>query len=240
MKINRYSITNTFQLYQSMIKYNLKVIFGGRFLYFLLAAAFVFILFTVLNLLNTRNATLSPFFLILLPGLLLVFYPTTFGIQNDVNNNMIEILFGIPNYRYKVWLFRLLLINVVIFIMLWLLSMMFSLVLQKTAVTSLTLHIMAPVTFVGALAFCVSTLTRNGNGTAVVLIIVCMGFWLMQGQIGETEVNLFLNPFQVPEGMNTAVWADIIFKSRLYLGIGTIISILWGLYNLQKREKFLF
>jgi hypothetical protein len=240
MKIDRYKITNTFQLLKSMIKYNLKVIFGGRFLYFLLAAAGVFVLFTVLNLVNTRSTTLNPFFLILLPGLLLIFYPTTFGIQNDVNANMIEILFGIPNYRYKVWLFRFLLINIVIFIMLWLLTMLFSLMLQRTPVTSLTLHIMAPVMFVGALAFCVSTLTRNGNGTAVVLIIICMGFWLMQGQIGQTEVNLFLNPFQVPEGMNASVWANITFKSRLYLVIGSIICILWGLLNLQKREKFLF
>lgn len=49
----------------------------------------------------------SAYYLMILPGLLLIFYPSAFGIQNDVENRTIELLFGIPNYRYKVWLVRL-------------------------------------------------------------------------------------------------------------------------------------
>jgi hypothetical protein len=50
--------------------------------------------------------------LLLFPCLLLIFYPVVFGIQNDEDNRILEIIFGIPNYRYKVWGVRMLMIYV--------------------------------------------------------------------------------------------------------------------------------
>lgn len=237
--ISREKIPNSGVLLTSMIRYNLKVIFGGKFPYFLLAASTVFLLFALLNLVGSQSDSMSAFYLILLPGLLLVFYPSTFGIQNDVSSRMIEILFGIPNYRYKVWLFRLMLIFLVVFVMLLLFASIYGLVLGHTPVLALTLHLMAPVVFIGSLAFCVSTIARSGNGTAVVMVIISLGFWIMQGQLGDTAYNPFLNPFETPEDMNVAVWADITIRSRIYLMAASVIAILWGLFNLQKRERFL-
>ena len=237
--ITRQSIQNTTKLMTNLVRYNLKVIFGGKFPYFLLAAGVVFLLFTLLNLASARSQDLQAFYLLLMPGLLLVFYPTAFGIQNDVNARMIEILFGIPNYRYKVWLFRLLLINIVVFVILFLLAVLFNFTLEQVPVWSLSLHLMAPIIFIGSLAFCLSTITRNGNGTAVVLIIILMGFWMLKGQLGGSEIDIFINPFQVPDDTNVAIWAEITTKSRLYLAVGSIIAILWGLLNLQRREKFI-
>lgn len=43
--------------------------------------------------------------MLLVPSILLIFYPTCFGIQNDQDAKTLEIIFGIPNYRYKIWLF---------------------------------------------------------------------------------------------------------------------------------------
>ncbi|MBD3166041.1 hypothetical protein GF324_05555 [bacterium] len=235
----RYKLTNTATLVTSLIRYNLKVIFGGKFPYFLLAATTVFVLFALLNLASTQSQSMSAFYLILMPGILLVFYPATFGIQNDVSSRMIEILFGIPNYRYKVWLFRLMLIFAVVFLMLLVYALVYALAMGRTPVLALTMHIMAPVIFIGSLAFCVSTIARSGNGTAVVMVIISLGFWLMQGQLGNTAYNPFLNPFVTPDDMNVAVWADITVKSRIYLLVGSLIAILWGLFNLQKRERFL-
>ena len=53
--------------------------------------------------------------ILMFPCLLLIFYPAVFGIQNDEDSRILEILFGIPDYRYKVWGVRLLMIYVVIF-----------------------------------------------------------------------------------------------------------------------------
>ena len=151
---------------------------------------------------------------------------------------IIEILFGIPNYRYKVWFIRLILIFAVTFVIILVLANVFSLVLIRVSVLRMTLQLMFPILFMGSLAFMVSTIVRNGNGTAVVIIITGLVFWIGREQIGNSEWNLFLNPYAIPSDINEAIWAETTFNNRLYLLIGTVIAVLYGLLNLQKREKF--
>ena len=233
-------IKNALHIVFGLIRYNLKIIFANKFIYFLLAAVMIFLFVTVMNLFNTSSTPTEAtgYWLLLVPGILLVFYPTTFGIQNDVDTRMIEILFGIPNYRYKVWFIRLILIFAVTFVIILVLANVFSLVLIRVSVLKMVLQLMFPILFMGSLAFMFSTIVRNGNGTAVVMVITGMVFWIARGQIGNSEWNLFLNPYAIPSDINEAVWAETTFNNRLYLLIGTVIAVLYGLLNLQKREKF--
>ena len=88
-----------------MARYNLKIIFAGRFIWFVLAALLFFILLSIQLVFNTPGFNSSSVYGILIfPGILLVFYPTVFGIQSDADSRILEILFGIPDYRYKVWM----------------------------------------------------------------------------------------------------------------------------------------
>jgi len=239
MKYSR-SLKNILQLIFSLIRYNLKIIFANKFLYFLMAAVMIFLFITVINLFdpNSNPSEETGYWLLLVPGILLIFYPITFGIQNDIDSRMIEILFGIPNYRYKVWLVRLLLIFLVTFVIISLLTTVYSLVLKEIPVLKMAFQLMFPILFIGSLAFMFSTLIRSGNGTAAVMIIIGLSFWITRGQIGNTEWNVFLNPYAIPTDINEAIWIETTFNNRIYLLVGTIIAVLYGLLNLQKREKF--
>ncbi len=231
---------NISNIITKIFRYNLKIIFANKFIYFLLAAVGIFLLVTIINLLDSDSNPNEGmvYYLLLVPGILIIFYPTTFGIQNDVDTRMIEILFGIPNYRYKVWLVRIALIYVVVFTILFILSLLSSVALVTVPIFQMVFQLMFPIFFLGCLAFMVSTLIRNGNGTAVVIIIVGMAFWILSEPLATSRWNLFLNPFSVPSDVNEAVWMETSLNNRIYLVIGTIISILFGLLNLQKREKF--
>ena len=89
-------------------RYNIKIIFGNKFIYFVLSAIGFYILTVGISLFSDNEITMaSGYNMLLVPSILLVFYPTCFGIQNDQDAKIIEIIFGIPNYRYKVWLLRL-------------------------------------------------------------------------------------------------------------------------------------
>jgi hypothetical protein len=98
---------------------------------------------------------------------------------------------------------------------------------------------MFPIFFLGALSFLLSTVIRNGNGTAVAIVIIGMAFWIAVEALARSKWNLFLNPFRVPDQVTEAAWSGIIFQNRIMLAAGSVIAILWGLYNLQKREKFI-
>lgn len=232
-------MSNSLTLVWRTIRYNLKIIFANWFIYFLLAAAGIFLLVTVITVINssTFSAT-GVYYLLLMPGILLIFYPTTFGIQNDVDSRMLEILFGIPNYRYKVWLVRMGIIYIVVFGLLFILSLLSQVALTTFPIFEMVFQLMFPIFFLGCLAFMFSTLIRNGYGTAIIMIIIGLVVWISSGMLGESKYNVFLNPFDMPSDLSEVIWADMVFKNRLYLIAGTILSLLAGLLNLQKREKF--
>jgi hypothetical protein len=100
-------------------------------------------------------------------------------------------------------------------------------------------QLMFPVLFLGSMAFLVSTMVKNGNGTAVVMIIIGVLLMIFSEPLGRTQWNVFHNPFSIPENMNEMIWSQISQKNRLFLSVMSIIFFLGGLTNLQRREKFL-
>ncbi|MFO7617892.1 MAG: hypothetical protein R6V75_11640 [Bacteroidales bacterium] len=224
----------------NMIRYNLKVIFGGKFIWFLLASLAFFIIVLLITLFSGSTIHSGTMYeLLLYPGLLLVFYPTVFGIQNDEDTRILEILFGIPNYRYKVWLVRLILIYLVVFLILLLLGLFSSWAIVDFSVFNMTWHLMFPIFFMGTLAFLLSTFIKNGIGTGVVLIIIGVFFLILAEAIARSKWNLFLNPFTIPDGMSETAWKSIVQDNRIILFVGIILSLLGGLTSLQKRERFI-
>lgn len=233
-------LANGVILLVKMIRYNLKIVFANKFLYFLLAAFAFFVLVTVIDLFSGTGATIEGvYYLLLFPGILLIFYPTAFGIQNDEDSRMLEIIFGIPNYRYKVWLVRLALIYLIVFLLLLALGLLSSFALVRIPVFEMSFQLMFPIFFIGSLAFMLSTLIKNGNGTAVVMVVIGVGFLIAAEPLEDSAWNIFLNPFDLPRDMNQVIWAEVSMKNRLYLLTGMILANLYGLYNLQAREKFI-
>ena len=89
------------------------------------------------------------------------------------------------------------------------------------------------------MAFMLSTVIRNGNGTAVVMIIFGIFFMILEDPLRKSQWNVFLNPYNPPYDVNETTWAIITLKNRIILVTGTIIFLLAALLNLQKREKFM-
>jgi hypothetical protein len=235
----KFDIKNNLFILIKMIRYNLKIIFANRFIWFLIAALAFFLFFAVQVVLD-RNAMSEGivYNLLIFPGILLIFYPSVFGIQNDDDSRMLEILFGIPNYRYKVWLVRLVMIYTLIFIIIVLFAAFASVLLYKVNILEMSYQLMYPIVFLGSMAFMFSTLIKNGNGTAVTMVLIGIALLIMQDAIERTQWNIFLNPFEIPDNLNEVIWQGTIQKNRIFLGIGMIVFILYGLFNLQKREKF--
>lgn len=224
-----------------IIRVNLKIIFANKFIYFLLAG-FGFYLFLVT--IGLFDADWYPeaedvFYMLLFPGLLLIFYPTAFGIQNDMDSRMLEMLFGIPNYRYKVWLVRLAIVLLVVYAMMIFLCYLSVFTIINIPVFEMAAQLMFPVFFLGCFSFMISVLIRNGNGTAAVMVLIGMIFWISSGILENSEWNIFLNPYDFPGDVYISVWDETIFYNRLYLFIGSALTILAGLSRLQKREKFI-
>jgi hypothetical protein len=235
------TLNNYSNLIYKMIVYNLRIIFANKFIWFLVGSVVFYLGLSVIYVFANDVSRMDDLYgVFLFSGLLLVFYPSVFGIQNDQDARTIEILFGIPDYRYKVWLVRIVLIFIVAFVIMLFFTFLSSVLIVKFRIFRVTLQVMVPVLFMGLLAFMLSTVVRNGNGTAVIMIIIGLVFLIMiDSSLGRSQWNIFLNPFEVPYGLNETSWALITFKNRIILITGSVVFILAALLNLQKREKFM-
>jgi MFS family permease len=223
-----------------MIVYNLRIIFANRFIWFLAGSVLFYLGLSVIYVFDQDVSNMRDLYgVFLFSGILLVFYPTAFSIQNDQDARTIEILFGIPNYRYKVWLVRIALIYAVTFLIMLVFTFLSSVLIVKFRAINMTAQVMFPVMFLGIMAFMLSTVVRNGNGTAVLMIIFGLFFLILSNSLEKSEWNVFLNPYEIPYDVNETTWAIIALKNRIILSIGSVIFLLFALYNLQKREKFI-
>ena len=216
-------LKNRTDLVLKMAKYNLKIIFAGRFFWFVAASLVFYIFLSVMMVLNSATYNSSNIYGILIfPGILLVFYPTVFGIQNDADSRILEILFGIPDYRYKIWLLRLFMIFLLTWAILYLFCWIGYFGLTHFPVFNMSFQLMFLVLFLGSLAFLVSTIVKNGNGTAVVMILIGVALMIMSDTLDRTQWNIFHNPFRIPDRMNEMVWAQISQKNRIFLSISSL------------------
>ncbi len=234
------TLNNYLTLIYKMIIYNLRIIFSNRFIWFLAGSILIYIGLSVLYVYTNDISRMEDMFgIFLFSGILLVFYPSVFGIQNDLDARTIEILFGIPNYRYKVWLVRIILIFVIAFLIMLVFTMLSSFFIVKFRVVNMTWQVMLPVIFLGIMAFMLSTIIRNGNGTAVVMIVFGLLFLILSDTLSSSQWNVFLNPFNMPRNMNETSWSLITLKNHIILISASLVFILVALFNLQKREKFM-
>ena len=236
------SVLQTTKSFARLCGYNMRIIFSGKFIWFLLVclALFFFLMFAAAS----RGTELSHGMVynqLIIPGILLVFYPACFGIQNDADHRILELLFGIPNYMYKVWLFRLVMIYVEVYLILVVYAFLARILLYPVSPFLMAAQLMLPVMLFGNLAFLYSTLIRNGNAAAVMSVLtVILALVLSNLPLVENKVwDVTINPYDEPENINAAIWSVILLKNRIAMGVAAIIFLMSGLLGLQNRGKFL-
>jgi hypothetical protein len=141
---------------------------------------------------------------------------------------------------YKVWLARLILIYVEIFFILVIYAWIAKYLIYPVNQFEIAYQLMYPVLFMGNLAFFFSTVTRNGNATAI-LIIICgvIAVVLSNGLTKNSMWDVTLNPLSMPENIHAVIWSDTVLCNRIFLAVGSVVWMMLGLLNLQKREKFI-
>ena len=228
---------------RDIVKYNLKIVFSGKFIWFLMASSLLYIFFISWGVYSGEPVTEQLIYSSMLyPAILIIFYPCTFGIQNDYDNRILEILFGIPNYRYKIWLLRIIMIYVATYFMMVILATLSYILVYANNPFEMAARIMIPVIFFGNLAFFISTLTRSGSGTAIIMIIFGIVIYFMLSifdMSNKSAWDIFLNPYKMPENFNPVMWSIMVVKNMVYMSFAIIVTMMLGLLNLQKRESFM-
>jgi len=231
---------NIFQNMLRLARYNIKIVFGGKFVYFIFASLGFFLIIGTIDALDESYMLVNDVYgLLLFPTVLLVFYPSAFGIQNDADQRTLEIIFGIPDYRFKVWLVRMIMVLIITFVILFPFAGIAHYALVPIPIFKMVIQLMMIAIFTSTLGFGISTIVKNGNATAVVIVVLGLVMLILSETIEYSKWNILLNPFRNPVNINEIVWKETIRQNRIILASFSIVFLLLGLLNLQKREKFL-
>jgi len=227
-------------LINNIIRYNLKVVFSGRFIFFIIAGWAFFLLMTGILLFSESSTEITEVYdSLLFTGILFFFYPVVYNIQNDKDSRMLEIVFGVPDYRYRVYLLRFVMAVCLMVVMISVMSGLTWFTVLQIPVLNMIVQLFFPLFFLAGLTFLLTSLMKNANGAAVIMILIGIMFFVLDKIIRYSKWNLFLNPFGNPNDMDMTIWMNIVRQNRLILIIGSVITVLWGLNNLQKRERLL-
>ncbi|NJO69587.1 MAG: hypothetical protein HC830_10165, partial [Bacteroidetes bacterium] len=174
------NLNERLKLILKIINYNLKIVFANKFIYFLIAAWLFYLIIIGIMLFSDGTADTPDIFdTLIFPGILMMFYPVVYNIQNDKDARMLEIIFGVPNYRYKVYIIRFAIALLLLVVLLYLMALFSWFSVVKIPVHEMVYQLMFPLLFLASLTFLFSTLTRNGNGAAVVMVIVGLIFFFL-------------------------------------------------------------
>jgi hypothetical protein len=225
----------------AFVRYSASLNFAGRGIGFVVLAVVVFFGVVVFSLMS-RSAARGPeqiYNYLLIPALLLTFYPAAFAIQSDKDAEMIETLFGIPDHRFKVWLVRLATLLAMVAAILFLLALFCRIGLTEFPVAAMVLQLLFPVLFLASLAFFLACLTGSGNATAVILVVILLVFLGLAGTLKGSAWFLFHNPFASVTELQAMMWRKITLSNRLYLSIGSVFLLMLALLRLQNRERYI-
>ncbi len=223
-----------------LAKYNFKILFGGRYIIFMCLSLLLFC-YLLFNSAYSGNALTEILVMenLIFPSLLLIFYPTAYGVQKDEECKILEIFFCIPNYMYKVWLLRLMFVFIACFVNVLIFSYLAHLLLCPVDIFLMTYSVMFPVIFFGSLSFFLSTFIKSGNGVAIVLLGLFALIIYIGSLYSTTMWNIMLNPYDEPTDVHPDIWLVTIKNSRLLLACSSIGLILISLGNLRQRERLL-
>ncbi len=223
-----------------LAKYNFKIVFGGRYIVFMIISLILFC-YLLFNSAYSGEA-LSEITVaenLIFPSLLLIFYPTTYGIQKDEESKILEIFFCIPNYMYKVWLLRLLFVFIACYVNILIFSYLAHLLLCPIDIVMMSYHVMFVVIFFGSLAFFLSTFIKSGNGVAIVLLGLMALIINLSSQFEYTMWDIMLNPFEEPTNIHADIWQTIISNNHMLQICSSAAMLLLSLNNLRRRESLL-
>lgn len=241
---NKISLKNRLiNIYQN-IRLSEKFIFSQRFLFFFAGVLVYFIIFCVTNYFQSSAERISEesifIWLLTVPGIALVFYPSMSLITSETENRTIEMIFSTAGSRYKVWLTRIgVLYLFVVFIIFILCSLSF-IFISDFPFFGYFFHSLFPPIFISSLIIMFSVIFRSSNAAGLLSFIVIFFLLIAYSPLSTTSFNLFLNPYFKPQNVDYGLWTSIVIYNRIGILLVSGFMLYYTLFRLNKREKYIW
>ena len=144
-------------IYQN-IKLNQKFIFSQRFFFFFSGILVYFIIFCLVNYFKSSAERIGEggifIWLLSVPGIALVFYPSMSLVTSETENRTIEMIFSTADSRYKVWLTRIAVLYLFVAFIIFILCSLSFVFISDFPFMGYFFHSLFPAIFISKSKFC--------------------------------------------------------------------------------------
>jgi len=240
---NRISLKeHLINIYQN-IKLNEKFIFSQRFFFFFAGVLVYFIIFCVVNYFESSAERIGEegifIWLLSVPGIFLVFYPSMSLVTSETENRTIEMIFSTAGSRYKVWLTRMGVLYLFVAFIIFILCSLSFIFISDFPFLGYFFHSLFPPIFISSLIIMLSVIFRSSNAAGLLSLVVIFFLLITYPPLSSTSFNLFLNPYIKPQNVDYALWTSVIMYNRIGILLIAGFMLYYSFFRLNKREKYI-
>ena len=177
--------------------------------------------------------------LVEIPGVVLAIYLTMDLVAGERDHRTLETLCSTSMSHYGIWAMRMVTVYVVLLVTLLAMSVAAYLLFAEFPFALGGFNAFAPAFLLVNLTFFFSVLCKSSNTAAMLSLGAIIGVLLSAEQLRETYYFLFLNPFELPLGIDAMVWAEIVLINRVGLLASGGLLLFLGLRRMAQRERLL-
>ena len=223
-----------------------RILFAGKFYIFLiLAIAWDFTMVIIGHVVNDPMPIEPAFYVMnVVPMLILALYLSMTLVSFEKENITIEAIFTVPGPVYKVWLYKLGVQFLTLFLVQILLALITFFFMVGFSIQAMVINAFVIIFCTANINFFLSTLFRSGYVAGLITIILLFFLLILSAILYEIPVidgtywNFFLSPFQIPAEMGEDVWIQRLWYNKIGMtGMG-VVFMYFGLNRLRTREPF--
>mgnify|MGYP007059429645 CR=1 FL=1 len=180
--------------------------------------------------------------LLAFPLVVLAVLMNMFLISGEKEKRTLEGMFTIAGSRYKVWLLRIVSLNVTIFLMALVLSTITFFTFTDLPIFGATVYIFIPVFFIGNMTLYFSVKFRSALAAGMVagiFLFFLIIFNTAMEEGGFYRYMLFFNPYELPRDIDPATWNVWTWQNKIVVFVAGCAMLFAALRGMNNREKLL-
>lgn len=177
--------------------------------------------------------------LVEIPGAVLAIYLTMDLVAGERDRRTLETLFSTSTSHYGIWMMRMVAVYIALVVTLLAMSVLSYFFFAEFPILLGGLNAFAPGFLLVNLTFFFSVFCKSSNTAGMLSLAVIVIVLLSAEKLKETYYFLFLNPFDLPMGIDGAVWTEMVLLNRSALILGGGLLLFLGLRRMAQRERLL-
>jgi len=185
------------------------------------------------------SSSQARYVLVDIPGAVLAIYLTMDLVAGERDRNTLEVLFSTSATHYYIWLLRMLGLYAVLAVSLMCMSTLAYFTFAEFPFLGGGANALLPAFLVSNLTFYFSVSCRSSNAAGMLALGALILVLLTSQTLSGTPYFLFLDPYDVPMGVDSTLWEDRVVMNRLgVFAVGSLLLFL-ALRRMERRERLL-